>query len=427
MSEKIAVGAPGGAVTNDKIIQAILEAADEVDVAENASKSLAEKQDPDFQSKLRKLQNMKFKDEQDLVNRFPFQDELFEEEGVYLWNEYIVLDQTQVSEVLKFEWADMNPSTGRIRFSSHLKQRFIGISNPQVTEFLAANEDHQMYRQRRRSTRTMPTVASRPFSVLVFDCTDIPKTGSYISLLNVCDLYSKFGWSFPLVNKKAKTIVSKMDELFKSLPEGARVGSVRSDNGTEFKNSEMTAFLKARNVKQVFSTAGNALSNGAIEVFNRTIKTSLFSGFNNDRFIGSFVPKLKKTLLNYNNTVHSAHGRIPSQIARPDLDAVTAAEVSKRLRAKSGEANSNARYQPPLQPGDRVRLAVESIDGSIKLKIKSGVGYKKSHNPTFSEQVFTVKRQNADGFVEVEERLPSTGGVAQSKFMRGDVLLIPNK
>jgi hypothetical protein len=171
---------------------------DTEDVSAKAEKFFNERNDASFQKRLLKLQNMKCKTESDLKQRFPFKDELEVEQGVYSWHQYIVLSQDLVPDVLVAEFKDMPPATGRIKFNSHLKQRYIGISSPQIIEFLSKNDDHQRYRQRRRSNRSSTTVSTAPCSVLAADITFVPKRGSTKYLLVVLDLFSKYVWCKPL-------------------------------------------------------------------------------------------------------------------------------------------------------------------------------------------------------------------------------------
>jgi hypothetical protein len=121
---------------SEKATADVTSSVDDVEnVSAKADKFFQERVDANFQKRLLKLQNMKFKTEADLKQRFPFKDELDSEQGVYSWHDYIVLSQDLVPDVLTAEWKDLPPATGRIKFNSHLKQRYIGISSPQIIEF----------------------------------------------------------------------------------------------------------------------------------------------------------------------------------------------------------------------------------------------------------------------------------------------------
>jgi transposase InsO family protein len=416
MSKKTATALPSSTAALS------LAAASKVDVSENSAQALKDLSDPEFQSKLKTLQRMKFKTESDLIERFPYPSELEDEDGVYTWasqghNSYIVITQDIVQDILESEFKELPPATGRIRFASYLKQRYVGgPSAPQVTAFLESNDLHQIHRQRRRSQRTQTSVAQAPFKQLAVDLTDIPRRGVYRYLLVVVDLFSKFAWVVPLAKKSAEIVAREIDMILSSLPQGARVGSLRSDNGTEFKNTELRAVLEKTQTKQVFGLAGNPLSNGAVESLNRTIKTNLFSETGDDATVGTFGPALKRTLKAYNESVHSSTGFIPALLNRPNLDPAVIKAVLAKLNIKAQGRDVNARYQPPLIAGDKVRIEVGELLSAIKLQQKAG-SYKASHEATYSKEVFTVVRQDTNNFVIVAEK-PGL------KFSRGGCLKV---
>jgi transposase InsO family protein len=402
-------------------IKAIVEQASAVDVEKNSAQLLKDRFNTEFNLKLNTLQRFKFKTESDLIKRWPFDSsELSEDDGVYFWQmkdhqDYIILTQDIVPQILEAEWSTQAPATGRARFTSYLKQRYVcGPSQSQVTAFLEANDEHQIHRQRRKSQRTSTSVASAPFKMWAMDLTDIPKRGVYRYLLVIVDLFSKFCYCVPLAKKSGAIVARELDKILGSV---GSVGAIRSDNGSEFKNPEVKEVLDKTQTKQVFSLPGNPLGNGAVESLNRTLKTNLFSDLQEDKTVGSFAVALKKTVKGYNTTVHSSTGFIPALLSSPNLDAAVIAEVLKRLNAQAQGRDVNLRYQPLLYKGDKCRIEQGELLNSIKLQQKSG-SYKPSHTNTYSKEVFTVIRQDAQRFVTVEER-------PGEKFSRGACLKVP--
>jgi IS30 family transposase len=155
------------------------------------------------------------------------------------------------------------PSTGRIRFLSVLYSKYIGVSATQVTAFLYSNEHHQMWRQRRYSVRTVNTVSQAPFNVLQMDLTDIPKRGVHRYLLVVVDTFSKYGWVQPLAKKDAPTVARELTKILNSMPSGAKIGAIRSDNGGEFK-AQVSNLLKERGIKQIFGLPHSPFGQGTV-------------------------------------------------------------------------------------------------------------------------------------------------------------------
>ncbi|GJW38393.1 putative ribonuclease H-like domain-containing protein [Tanacetum coccineum] len=89
--------------------------------------------------------------------------------------------------------------------------------------------------------------------------------------LVVTDDFSRFSWVFFLTTKNEtsgilKTFITKIEN---QLDYKAKV--MRSDNGTEFKNSVMNQFCKMKGIKREFSVARTPQHNGVAERRNRTL------------------------------------------------------------------------------------------------------------------------------------------------------------
>jgi hypothetical protein len=89
--------------------------------------------------------------------------------------------------------------------------------------------------------------------------------------LVIVDDYSRFTWVFFVYDKcqvqdKVKTFVRRAQKEF-----GLPIKKVRSDNGTEFKNTQVEEFLDDEGIKHEFSTAYTPQQNGVVERKNRTL------------------------------------------------------------------------------------------------------------------------------------------------------------
>jgi transposase InsO family protein len=100
---------------------------------------------------------------------------------------------------------------------------------------------------------------------------------AYISIggskycLVIVDDYSRFTWVFFLQEKSQtqetlKRFLSQAQNEF-----GLRIKKIRSDNGTEFKKSQMEGFLKEEGIKHEFSSPYTRQQNGVMERNNRTL------------------------------------------------------------------------------------------------------------------------------------------------------------
>jgi hypothetical protein len=100
---------------------------------------------------------------------------------------------------------------------------------------------------------------------------------AYISIgeskycLVIVDDYSRFTWVFFLQEK------SQTQETLKGFLRRAqnefrlRIKKIRSDNGTEFKNSQIEGFLEEEGIKHEFSSPYTPQQNGVVERKNRTL------------------------------------------------------------------------------------------------------------------------------------------------------------
>ena len=89
--------------------------------------------------------------------------------------------------------------------------------------------------------------------------------------LVIVDDYSRFTWVFFLFDKcqvrdKVKTFVRRAQKEF-----GLPIKKMRSDNGTEFKNTQVEEFLDEEGIKHEFSSPYTPQQNGVVERKNRTL------------------------------------------------------------------------------------------------------------------------------------------------------------
>jgi transposase InsO family protein len=100
---------------------------------------------------------------------------------------------------------------------------------------------------------------------------------AYISIggskycLVIVDDYSRFTWVF-FLQEKSQTQETLKGFLRRAQNEfGLRIKKIRSDNGTEFKNSQIEGFLEDEGIKHEFSSPYTPQQNGVVERKNRTL------------------------------------------------------------------------------------------------------------------------------------------------------------
>jgi transposase InsO family protein len=86
------------------------------------------------------------------------------------------------------------------------------------------------------------------------------------------DDYSRFTWVF-FLQDKSQTQETLKGFLRRAQNEfGLRIKKIRSDNGTEFKNSQIKGFLEDEGIKHEFSSPYTPQQNGVVERKNRTCR-----------------------------------------------------------------------------------------------------------------------------------------------------------
>ena len=89
--------------------------------------------------------------------------------------------------------------------------------------------------------------------------------------LVIVDDFSKFTWTFFIHSKdEAGKIIINHIKTLNNNPD-VKVERIRSDNGTEFKNSVMKEFCEEKGIIHEFSTPRTPQQNGVVERKNRTL------------------------------------------------------------------------------------------------------------------------------------------------------------
>nr|GFB81430.1 putative ribonuclease H-like domain-containing protein [Tanacetum cinerariifolium] len=130
-------------------------------------------------------------------------------------------------------------------------------------------------KQHRASYKTKPVSSvTQPLFRLYMDLFG-PTFGKSLSkkwyFLVITDDYSRFTWVFFLATKDEtssilKTFVTGLENQL-----SLRVKVIRSDNGTEFKNSDLNQFCEIKGIKREFSVLRTPQQNGIAERKNRTL------------------------------------------------------------------------------------------------------------------------------------------------------------
>jgi hypothetical protein len=100
---------------------------------------------------------------------------------------------------------------------------------------------------------------------------------AYISIgeskycLVIMDDYSRFNWVFFLQEKSQTQETLKKFLRWGQNEFGSRIKKIRSENGTEFKNSQIEGFLEKEGIKHEFCSPYTPQQNGVVKMKNRTL------------------------------------------------------------------------------------------------------------------------------------------------------------
>lgn len=258
----------------------------------------------------------------------------------------------------------------------HWKPVYPELTLKTVKGLLAQNEGYTRHKQSKRG-KTNPIFCyfkRDTFSIDLVDCQNISQENAKTRfLLNVIDNFTKYAWSEPLKNKTQDVVLEAFKKIVKNAKTKPR--SVFADSGSEFKNAKFKKFCRDNSINLYFAQSFGHAS--MIERFNLTLKRKQHA-FMTDNETYRFVPHLKKILMSYNTSIHSALPNItPLQAENGDE------ETFYQIRLMNEKKYSNTkRVKPQFEIGDKVRISTA--------KNKFSRGFK----PQYQDEVFKVSSVN---------------------------------
>ena len=154
-----------------------------------------------------------------------------------------------------------------------------------------------------------PIPVSRPFQILGIDVMDLPLTDrGNRHVVVIQDLFTKWPFVFAVPDQKTERIARLLAE--EVIPCFGVPDALLSDRGTNLLSHLMMDLCSMLGVKKLNTTAYHPQCDGAVERFNRTLKTALRK--HAARFGCQWEQYLPGILWAYSNTPHSSTGEKPS-------------------------------------------------------------------------------------------------------------------
>lgn len=104
-----------------------------------------------------------------------------------------------------------------------------------------------------------------PGAIHQMDLLFLPEDHGYKYLLTVIDVGSRMIDGFPLKDKKPKSIIQGLNQIYKKSPYLTKPTFIKSDSGKEFNNQDVKAFLKKEKIGISFSHPGVHYQTGLVE------------------------------------------------------------------------------------------------------------------------------------------------------------------
>ena len=125
----------------------------------------------------------------------------------------------------------------------------------------------------------------------------LKQNNNYEYVMDVIDHFSKYLFSFLLTNKSSSLVLSKIKLLFLQF---GKCKLFQTDNGTEFKNTEMKIYFENEGVKQIFSRPRHPQSNGCVESIHKQVRKNLFFDLETNKENFNIEIALSNFLIFYN-------------------------------------------------------------------------------------------------------------------------------
>ena len=227
------------------------------------------------------------------------------------------------------------------------------------------NEIHSRVRNPKEYRKVLVNEINEIFSIDLVEMQEFENVNNgYRYILTVIDLYSRYAWAIPMINKTALETVKALQTIINESSKPPK--KLWCDNGKEFKNKQVDILLKKYNI-EIYSTYGNAKA-ATIERFNRSLKELMFKMFslNSNRI---WYDKLNELLNIYNNRTHKGiENKTPYNVYHNDIN------------IKSNYTDDKQKTTTKFKINDRIRISYQK-----------GV-FDKGYLPNWSWEIYKIKQ-----------------------------------
>ncbi|KAF4513977.1 UNVERIFIED_CONTAM: hypothetical protein B566_EDAN018374 [Ephemera danica] len=250
------------------------------------------------------------------------------------------------------------------------KGRDKGILRNTIAEWLSSQEAYTRHKPVIRKFKRRYYYASRDKELWQCDLCDMRslsrENDGYNYLLTCIDIFSKFAYIRPLTDKKPRSVISALRDIF----ETAKPEKLNTDKGSEFTAKSVQNFLHENDVN-FYTTQDPTVKAAIIERFNRSLKERMWRYFTHKQ-THRYIDHLNDFVASYNNAYHKSIRMKPEQVNENNLY-----EVWTNLY---GDKKLGDKTKPLYSTGDYVLVAKEK--GT----------FSKGYEPGWREEIFRIKR-----------------------------------
>ena len=249
------------------------------------------------------------------------------------------------------------------------KKKIPGIKFSDVENFFERQDTYTLHKPVQQKFLRNKTVASGIDTDWQADLCDMFKlkkfNKNYSHILTVIDVFSKFAWAEPVINKKPETVAKAFQKIVTE--SGRKAWRLLCDKGKEFVGKPFQDLLKQLDI-QFIQTESPDVKASVAERYNRTLKTRLWKYFTKNSTY-HYLDVLPKIVNAINHSYHRSIKRRPVDVNYKNSPIVWDTLYGDYYSKKS---------EFKFEVGDKVRIA------------KHKHIFKKGYLPNFTEEIFTI-------------------------------------
>ena len=311
--------------------------------------------------------------------------------------------QTNVAKRLKEAYFDIESPGGYAGIDA--LEREVKEPRADVRKWLRQQRTYTLHAPARKRFPTRHYQVSKMDQEWQADLVDMISYGrdnrGFKYILVAIDILSRYTWAEPLKSKTGDEIVRAFRAIFRR--DGRKPRFIQTDQGTEFENTKVRAFLRMHGIEQ-FSVK-SPYKAAMVERVNRTLKTRMWRYYTHNG-TRKWVDILPKLLRAYNHSHHRVLGRTPAEV-NPNNEA----DVWHHLYAKKARPGGK---RTKFRVGDVVRLS----------KVKGA--FAKGYLPNWTEEEFIIHEVDQKYKPTMYTIRDHSGEIVEGKFYDYELQRIEN-